>query len=132
MPQVSTPSGSIKPEALDPAISQAVECLVSCVKDIVFIREVLSPLLGQVQQRAASQAASGLPDPTLYSLVDQLVAWSERYARTAVNLTRVTDDASRLREFLSGGADSRPDLSSLSDAQLIEMIRSKVPSVAQE
>jgi hypothetical protein len=41
----------------------------------------------------------------------------------ALNFTKILDEASRLRSFVAGGADSRPDVRDLSDAQLAEAVR---------
>ena len=52
----------------------------------------------------------------------------DRLVKAGLNLVKATDELSRLQSFLSGGPDTRPDLSSLSEVELrgvvVAMIRS--------
>ncbi len=42
----------------------------------------------------------------------------DRLVKADLNLVKATDELARLRSFLSGGPDTRPDLSSLSEIEL--------------
>ena len=60
----------------------------------------------------------------------------DRLVKADLNLVKATDELSRLRSFLSGGPDTRPDLSSLSEVELtgifIGMIRTLGVARVQE
>lgn len=42
----------------------------------------------------------------------------DRLVKAGLNLVKATDELSRLRSFLSGGPDTRPDLSSMGELEL--------------
>lgn len=42
----------------------------------------------------------------------------DRLVKAGLNLVKATDELSRLRSFLSGGPDTRPDLSSMGEIEL--------------
>jgi hypothetical protein len=46
----------------------------------------------------------------------------EKLSRTAVNLVKVTDEAARLRDLLTGGADVREDIATLGDRELQDIL----------
>lgn len=45
----------------------------------------------------------------------------DRLVKADLNLVKATDELSRLRSFLSGGPDTRPDLSSLGENELTQL-----------
>ena len=51
-----------------------------------------------------------------------LVAFLEKLSRTSVNLVKVTDEAVRLRELLTGGEALREDVAALGDAELQDLL----------
>ena len=51
-----------------------------------------------------------------------LVAFLEKLSRTSVNLVKVTDEAVRLRELLTGGEALREDVAGLGDAELQDLL----------
>ena len=51
-----------------------------------------------------------------------LVTWSEKLSRTVGNMTKVVDEASRLRQHLTGNDGARPDLEAASDGELISLL----------
>jgi hypothetical protein len=46
----------------------------------------------------------------------------DRFVKAGLNLVKAVDELSRLRSFLSGGPDSRPDLSSMSEVELRQIV----------
>lgn len=116
--------GGFDPAALDPAITAARERLTTVIADVETIRTSLSPQLVEVKNRLRAQLDSGtLNDAGLMTAVERQIEWLEKYARVAASFTKVLDEAARLRSFLAGGADSRPDLASLGDADLALIVR---------
>lgn len=61
-------------------------------------------------------------DAWVREVAHDLVLWVEKLSRTMAAMTKAVDEAARLREFLTGGADSRPDLESASDGELIRIL----------
>lgn len=122
-------------EALDPAIEAARDRLTKVIADVERIRGSLEPQLDEVRKRLTAQLATGtVTDAALLAQCERLIEWLEKYARVVLNFTKVTDEAARLRSFVAGGADSRPDLSSLSDADLARIVhgeRAKTPKPAE-
>jgi len=113
-----------EPEKLDPAISGAIDRLTKVVGDVERVRGALEPHLDELRKRLTEQLAQGtVLDPLLMQRAEGLIDFLEKYARVSLNLTKVVDEAARLRSFVAGGADQRPDLSSLSDAELSEIVR---------
>jgi len=53
----------------------------------------------------------------------------DRLVKAGLNLVKATDELSRLRSFLSGGPDSRPDLSSMSEIELRAVVLAAVQSL---
>jgi hypothetical protein len=110
--------------ALDPAIAAARDRLSKVIADVERIRGTIEPHLEEVRRRFEALLAQ--PDLATVDLVmqtERLVDWLERYAKVAMAFTKITDDATRLRSFVAGGADSRPDLASLSDSELANLLK---------
>lgn len=61
-------------------------------------------------------------DVWLRDVARDLVVWVEKLSRAFAALTKTVDEAARLREFLTGGPDSRPDLTNASDSELLESV----------
>lgn len=117
---------AFKPEALDPGIANAIDRLDKVVVDIERIRGAAEPLLDRVRARIElllSQTDVATPQPELAAALSSLVENLERYARVALNMTKVVDEAARLRSFVAGGADSRPDIGILSDVELAAVVK---------
>lgn len=116
----------IVPELLDKIIGSARDRLEEVVGDIGVIRTTLHPQLTELGERLTAMLAAGtLDEAGITTRVSRLVDWLEKYGRTSLTLTKVLDEVARLRSFVAGGADSRPDLSSLSDVELARIIRSQ-------
>lgn len=115
------------PDALDPALEAARARLTSVVVDVERIRGGLEPCLDKLRQALEARLAAGtLEGPELAAEADRQIGWLERYAKVAGTFVKIVDETARLRSFLAGGADSRPDLSSLSDVELRKVIKAGV------
>lgn len=123
MPKTTGASVAFEPEALDPAIVGAIDRLTKTVADVERIRGGIEPLLDKVREGLIADLAAGtMVGPLLRAETERLIEWLDKYAKTALNLAKLTDETARLRSFVAGGADSRPDLASLSDSQLAEIV----------
>lgn len=113
------------PDALDPVLEAARARLSAVVVDVERIRGGLEPCLDKLRSALEARLAAGtLEGPELAVEADRQISWLERYAKVATGFVKIVDDVARLRSFLAGGADSRPDLSSLSDTDLKKVISS--------
>ena len=123
-----------QPEALDPALAAARDRLTKVVADVERIRAGLEPQLDLMRQRLdkALEDPTAITDEVLNANINRQLVWLESYAKISLTFTKVVDESSRLRSFLAGGADSRPDLSSLSDTELRKLIKSAVTKTAAE
>lgn len=113
-------------EALDPAIKNAIDRLDKIIVDVERIRGAAEPLLDRMRERVeklVAETTADTPVPELALALGSLVDHLERYARVALNFTKVVDEGARLRSFVAGGSDSKPDLSSMSDVDLAKYIR---------
>lgn len=52
----------------------------------------------------------------------QITVLYDRMTKAALNLVKALDEMSRLRSFVAGGPDTRPDLSSASEVELRAML----------
>lgn len=112
------------PEALDPALEAARARMTSVIVDVERIRAGLEPCLDKLRSALEARLAAGtLEGPELAAEADRQISWLERYAKVAGTFVKIVDETARLRSFLAGGADSRPDLSSLSDMELRKAIK---------
>lgn len=68
--------------------------------------EVLKPVL------------DGTAAPAALETIERVTVIYDRLVKAGLNLTKATDELSRLRSFLSGGPDSRPDLTAASEIEL--------------
>lgn len=77
-------------------------------KNIALLEKMGTPLADLVK---AEMEAKSLDAESTSIIWDRLV-------KAGLNLVKATDELSRLTSFLSGGPDTRPDLSSLSEVDL--------------
>jgi hypothetical protein len=113
------------PEKLDGPITGAIDRLTKVVADVERIRGALEPQLDEIRRRIEKQLTdpSTIADPALLVQAERMIEFLEKYARVSLNLTKVVDETARLRSFAAGGADQRPDLSSLSDTELAKIVQ---------
>ena len=90
---------------------EAMEQLGEQIKPLL---EVLKPVLEGTQS-----------DDALDN-VERVTIIYDRLVKAGLNLVKATDELSRLRSFLSGGPDSRPDLTSASEVELRAILVSAV------
>lgn len=123
-----------QPDALDPALTAARDRLTKVVADVERVRGALEPQLDLMRQRLEKTLddPTAISDEVLNANINRHLAWLETYARVSLTFTKVVDEASRLRSFLAGGADSRPDLSSLSDVELRKVIRTGIAGATEK
>ena len=60
----------------------------------------------------------GSKSATVFDDVERVTIIYDRLVKAQMNLTKATDELARLGSFLSGGPDTRPDLSSLGEIEL--------------
>ena len=61
--------------------------------------------------------------------LDRISIIYDRLVKAGLNLVKATDELSRLQSFLSGGPDSRPDLSSLSEVELRSLLAGAIKTL---
>lgn len=92
--------------------------------------------LGKKADAAIERLSLEAPGADALADVETLTALNEKQSKAALNLVKATDELSRLRSFLAGGPDSRPDLSSRGEVELtvilVKAIRAKGWKVVDE
>lgn len=62
--------------------------------------------------------------------VERVTIVYDRLVKAELNLVKATDELSRLQSFLSGGPDSRPDLSSMGEIELRQTLRAALKELS--
>lgn len=81
----------------------------------------IQPLLDKLKPLLESSGPLDVRDD-----VDRVTIVYDRMVKAGLNLVKATDELSRLQSFLSGGPDTRPDLSSLGEIELRTMLREAI------
>jgi hypothetical protein len=109
------------PAELDRSIRRYVGVAERNIAAMEEIGKQIEPLLELLKG-----AGLGTAPGTLLNDVERLTIVYDRLVKSGLNLTKATDELSRLRSFLSGGPDSRPDLTSASEIELRAIVVSAV------
>jgi hypothetical protein len=130
------PASPFAPERLDPVLSESLEALTRSLAAWSRIEPLVTDWIESLSEEVARSKASlvtGAPlvnrqnQPTsagnfVRELMADLTTFLERFSKISLNLTKALDEGSRLRSFLGGGPDSRPDLATLSDKELLDIL----------
>ena len=88
---------------------------------------IAESLADKVTEALAGLASYRLdtPEDRIQALAqaDAMVTMHEKMARSGAQLVKAIDELSRLRSFIAGGPDSRPDLSSKGEKELMTMLK---------
>ncbi|MGH8897501.1 MAG: hypothetical protein ACRDZ4_10855 [Egibacteraceae bacterium] len=101
------------PVALDASIRRYVGVAERNIGALDALGEQIEPLLDKLRPILESAAPA-----TVFDDVERVTVMYDRLVKAGLNLVKATDELSRLRSFLSGGPDSRPDLTSASEIEL--------------
>jgi len=142
-------SGEVEPKQLDQPIVRAVgalgqaldawEVLHPLVADFlaaigVEVRRGLNDEMSPVNRRDPKtgvvyevtymdrEGEEVTKDVWMRDVARDLVVWVEKLSRALAAMTKTVDEAARLREFLTGGPDSRPDLTNAGDTELLDTL----------
>lgn len=105
--------------SLDQHTTRGVEALGKALGLWEKLEPLVSDFAGRLGERlhAAEMDGAEVGDTTR-----ELVTLLGKLSATIANLVNAVDRAARLRSFLCGGPDSRPDLGRMSDAELVRVI----------
>lgn len=112
------------PAALDASIRRYVGVAERNIGAMEQIGTQITPLLELVKPLLEAAA----PGAALEN-AERVTIVYDRLVKAGLNLVKATDELSRLRSFLSGGPDSRPDLSSLSEVELRAIVLEAVKAL---
>ena len=110
-----------EPENLDAALAKHIKA----VENTVFQAEGL----GKQVESALANMKAALGTENALREADRVVAIFERLAKSCLYFVKCTDELTRLRSFLAGGPDSRPDLSSKCEADLVKEVLAAVKAM---
>lgn len=135
MPKPATHS-PFDPEKLDPILVETAEALAKNLTAWGKLEPLVSEWVESLTEEVArsktalkdgTQLVNRQGQPTsagnfIRELMADLSGFLERFSKVSLNLTKALDEGSRLRSFLGGGPDSRPDMASLSDKELLDIL----------
>lgn len=82
--------------------------------------------------KEALKALDGATGTDAFDTANKVTILWERLAKTGMALTKATDELTRLRSFLAGGPDSRPDLTVSGELQLRGIVLKAVKLLGKE
>lgn len=103
------PAG-FEPTGLDPTLRK----YVTFAEENMRLLEVMGPKLSAIIERLAASPEG----PTAIRDAEDITLIYDRMSKAGLNIVRALDELSRLRSFLAGGPDSRPDLSHRGEHEL--------------
>lgn len=111
-----------------PVVGYDAAHLAASIRRYVGVAEKNLATLEQLEPKmvAAIRAVVDAPAGAALEDAEAVTAIYDRLVKAGLNLVKATDELSRLQSFLSGGPDSRPDLSSLSEIELRAIVRDAV------
>ena len=99
------------------ALDGTLQKLIASVSTAVATCEALAPRVTATITRVASA-----PEGPAFEEAELLTVLYDRMAKAGLNAVRAVDELSRLRSFLAGGPDSRPDLSHRGEHELRQLL----------
>jgi hypothetical protein len=101
------PAG-VDPRALDTSLSLFVGQAEAAIRQVEALSRVIATSLGNMV----------VPDRPTLDEADTITNIHERATRSALNAVKALNEVARLRSFLAGGPDSRPDLTVRGELEL--------------
>ena len=101
------PAG-VDPRALDTSLSLYVGQAESAIRHVEALSKAIEASLGNMM----------VPDRPTLDEADTITNIHERATRSALNAVKALNEVARLRSFLAGGPDSRPDLTVRGEIEL--------------
>jgi hypothetical protein len=114
-PQAHSPVG-YEPHRLDETISRHIGACEKSIRIAESLGKKVEEAVKHVADVVLVGGAASLED------ADKLSALFERMTKATLNVVKATDEMSRLRSFVAGGPDSRPDYTAKSEIELREML----------
>jgi hypothetical protein len=121
---VSGPIVAYEPVALAQSVRRYASAAERNLGVLDDLGDQLKPLLEKMKNVLEKQPAALAIDD-----FDRVTIIYDRLVKAGLNLVKATDELSRLQSFLSGGPDSRPDLSSLGEIELRAIVLTAVKSL---
>lgn len=109
----ATPPAGYEPAALD----DTIRSYVAAVEKSIRTADALSKRVEEAVTDLIKQI-TGTPEEK----AELLTKLHERMSKAALNLVKSTDELTRLRSFLAGGPDSRPDLTVRGEVELRSLL----------
>lgn len=113
--QPISPAG-YAPEELDLSIKRYLGICETNVKLVSDLAPKLEKLIEQVAKLEDDPSAALV-------VANQVTILYDRMTKAGLNLVKAADELSRLRSFLAGGPDSRPDLSMKGEHELLDILK---------
>lgn len=131
------PPTDLSPQAFDAPIARSTGALTQAID----VWDRLHPLVLRALEALSPEVQVGYDDTArelkytlrkdgkpatreawLREVTHDVVVWTEKIAKALSTLTKSVDECVRLREFITGGPESRPDLANASDQELLDAL----------
>ncbi len=104
-----------EPHALDETIARHIAVAEKAIR----VAQALEPLVTETVRRLSdAKIEVGTEAPA----ANQATILFDRMTKASLNLVKAVDELSRLRSFVAGGPDSRPDLSAKGETELRDVL----------
>lgn len=107
---VAPSRGGYEATALDPSVKKTLEAVNTSLSSVESLKSSL--------ERALENLANSAPGESAIDEANRVTVIYERLTKATLNLVKAVDEFTRLRSFLDGGPDSRPDLTSRGELEL--------------
>ena len=95
---------------MDPILAKHISACEVSIHGVNSLKTILEQAIANLQLAA--------PGTDSVQEAERVAAIFEKVSRASLNLVKATDELTRLRSFLDGGPDSRPDLTSRGELEL--------------
>lgn len=95
---------------MDPSIAKHLEACEISISGVNALKATLEAALENLR--------NAVPGPSAVEEADRVSVIFERLTKASLSMVRAVDELTRLRSFLDGGPDSRPDLTSRGELEL--------------
>lgn len=105
------------PAALDRSVRRYVSVAEKNIAAMEALGDQITPILDKVKPLLEQSAPGAALDDA-----ERVTIVYDRLVKAGLNLVKAVDELHRLQSFMSGGPDSRPDLTALGEIELRKML----------
>lgn len=116
-------SAGYEADVLDPILDSQIAVCAKTVRQAELLGKKVEEALRKLDEVALQGGANALQDANAVTML------FERMSKAGLNVVKAVDELSRLRSFMAGGPDSRPELTGKSEIELRALIVGLLPQL---